>query len=50
MDYLMTTRSKNILPEVFLSESDTSRAVSNMVKLGAARKIGPRLYTRNMGG
>jgi len=44
----MSNRNENILPEVFLSESDTSRTVSNMVKLGTARKIGPRLYTRNM--
>lgn len=44
----MTSHNKNILQEVFLSESDTSRAVSNMVKQGAARKIGPRLYTSNM--
>ena len=32
----------------FISESDTSRTVSHMVKQGTARKIGPRLYTRNM--
>lgn len=44
----MTTHNKNILQEIFLSESGTSRAVSNMVKQGAARKIGPRLYTSNM--
>lgn len=40
---------KNItLPEVFLSDSSTTHAVSQMVKAGEARKIGPRLYTRNM--
>ena len=48
MGILMSNRNENILPEVFLSESDASRAVSNMVKLGTARKIGPRIYTRNM--
>jgi len=44
----MTLRNKNIQQEVFLSESDTSRDVSQMVKQGIIRKIGPRLYTRNM--
>ena len=44
----MTISNINILPEVFISESDTSRAVSHLVKLGTARKIGPRLYTRNL--
>lgn len=44
----MTNKNKNNLPEVFLSESDTSRAVSQMVRQGTARKIGPRLYTCNM--
>ena len=44
----MTLRNKNIQQEVFLSESDTSREVSQMVKQGIIRKIGPRLYTRNM--
>ncbi|MEI6824577.1 MAG: Fic family protein [Desulfuromonadales bacterium] len=44
----MTISNKNIMPEVFLSESNTSRSVSHMVRQGAARKIGPRLYTRNM--
>jgi hypothetical protein len=40
---------KNIsLPEVFLSDSSTTLAVSQMVKAGEARKVGPRLYTRNM--
>ena len=33
-------------PEVFLSTTDTSRAVSAAVKAGRARKIGPRLYTK----
>ena len=44
----MTTRNKNILQEVFISERDTSRAVSRMIQQGTARKIGPRLYTSNM--
>jgi fido (protein-threonine AMPylation protein) len=34
-------------PEVFLSATETSRAVGVAVKAGRARKIGPRLYTRN---
>lgn len=34
-------------PEVFLSTAETSRAVSAAVKAGRARKIGPRLYTKN---
>jgi hypothetical protein len=34
-------------PEVFLSDARTSRAVGAAVKTGQARKIGPRLYTRN---
>jgi hypothetical protein len=33
-------------PEVFLSTTETSRAVSAAVKAGRARKIGPRLYTK----
>ena len=44
----MTIRNKNIQQEIFLSESDTTRVVSQMVRDGSARKIGPRLYTRNM--
>jgi len=36
------------LPEVFLSDRAMSSAISRMVKGGAARKLGPRLYTRNM--
>lgn len=34
-------------PEVFLSDARTSRAVGAAVEAGFARKIGPRLYTRN---
>lgn len=44
----MSIQNKNVFQEVFLSESDTTRAVSQMVRQGTARKIGPRLYTRNM--
>jgi len=36
------------LPEVFLSDSTISRKVGNAVKAGGVRKVGPRLYTRNM--
>jgi Fic/DOC family len=35
-------------PEVFLSDARTSRAVGAAVKAGRARKVGPRLYTRNV--
>jgi hypothetical protein len=34
-------------PEVFSSAAETSRAVGAAVRRGQARKIGPRLYTRN---
>ena len=47
----MTSTTRRFLlaeqPEVFLSTSATSRAVGRAVKAGTARKIGPRLYTRN---
>jgi Fic/DOC family len=36
------------LPEVFLSSAAISRKVGAAVKAGGARKLGPRLYTRNM--
>src|SRR6201996_1677158 len=36
------------LPEVFLSNAAISRKVGAAVKAGGARKLGPRLYTRNM--
>lgn len=39
----------DLLPEVFLSDSRSSASASRMVRAGTARKIGPRLYTRNMG-
>ncbi len=35
-------------PEVFLSDARTSRAVGAAVKAGRVRKIGPRLYTKNI--
>jgi hypothetical protein len=35
-------------PEVFLSEAAISRAVGRATKAGELRKIGPRLYTRNI--
>lgn len=35
-------------PEVFLSTAQTSRAIGAAVKGGNARKVGPRLYTRNV--
>ncbi|MGC1166827.1 MAG: Fic family protein [Solirubrobacterales bacterium] len=35
-------------PEVFLSTAETSRAVRRAVDYGQARKIGSRLYTRNV--
>jgi hypothetical protein len=38
------------LPEVFLSDAAISRKVGAAVKAGGARKLGPRLYTRNMHG
>lgn len=34
-------------PEVFSSTAETSRAVGVAVRRGEARKVGPRLYTRN---
>lgn len=46
-DGLTRTFSLADQPEVFLSTAETSRAVSAAVKAGRARKIGPRLYTRD---
>jgi len=40
--------NSDVLPEVFLSDSGRSAAISRMVRAGAARKLGPRLYTRNL--
>ena len=36
------------LPEVFLTNAAISRKVGAAVRAGGARKLGPRLYTRNM--
>jgi hypothetical protein len=45
---LAPTFSLEDQPEVFLSNARTSRAVGAAVKAGRARKVGPRLYTRNV--
>lgn len=42
----MTLNMKK-LPVLFLSDSNTSAAISREVKAGRVRKIGPRLYTTN---
>ncbi len=47
MAELTRTFSLGDQPEVFLSTAGASRAVGTAVKAGRARKIGPRLYTRN---
>jgi hypothetical protein len=36
------------MAEVFVSSSETTKAVSRAVQAGMARKIGPRLYTTNL--
>ena len=36
------------LPEVFVSSTELSRAVSRAVEEGSLRQIGPRVYTRNL--
>jgi hypothetical protein len=36
------------LPEVFLSNAAISRKVGNAVRSGGVKKLGPRLYTRNV--
>ena len=41
-------KKTDMLPEVFLSGSGSSADVGRMVRAGTARKIGPRLYTRNV--
>lgn len=41
-------KKRDILPEVFLSDRDSSASASRMARAGTARKIGPRLYTRNV--
>ena len=42
------TKKIDDLPEVFLSATELSTTVGRMVRAGAARKLGPALYTRNM--
>ncbi len=42
------TKKIDAMPEVFLSARELSATVSRMVKSGTARKLGPKLYTRNM--
>ena len=37
------------LPEIFVSNAELSAAISQAVKLGRLRKLGSRLYTRNLG-
>lgn len=37
-----------LLPDVFLSTSETTKEVTRLVRSGKAQKIGPRLYTTNM--
>lgn len=44
----MTELSLNELPEVFVSDAAITKAVSREVARGALRKIGTRLYTRNL--
>ena len=44
----MTGLSLNELPEVFVSDAAITKAVSREVARGALRKIGTRLYTRNL--
>ena len=41
-------KNQDFTPEVFLSDRQGSAAASRMARAGQARKIGPRLYTRNM--
>lgn len=48
MAELTRTFSLEDQPEVFTSTAATSRAVGTAVRAGKARKLGPRLYTRNV--
>ena len=41
-------RKNDQLPEVFRSDNSTTLGISRMLKSGDARKLGPKLYTRNM--
>src|SRR5450432_2513598 len=38
----------SLLPEIFVSNADLTAQVSQAVKLGRLRKLGSRLYTRNL--
>ena len=40
--------SLTALPEVFVSDSSISKTVYEAVKQGQLRKLGSRLYTRNL--
>jgi hypothetical protein len=44
----MVAKKPRSLPEIFLSDAETSAAVHRAVKRGEIRKIGPRLYTPNL--
>ena len=44
----MSTFSLNAMPEIFVSDKSISAAVSEAVARGKLRKIGSRLYTRNL--
>ena len=44
----MPVSSLNTLPEVFVSETALSSAISRGVQQGKLRKLGSRLYTRNL--
>ena len=41
-------KKQDIHPEVFLSDSQGATEAGRMVRAGTARKLGPRLYTRNI--
>ncbi|HEU4454219.1 MAG TPA: Fic family protein [Longimicrobium sp.] len=43
----MVRFSVDAVPEVFLGSAESSRAISEAVRGGTVRKLGPRLYTRN---
>lgn len=44
----MTLVPKKMSQEIFLSDVESSQAVSKLLKKGEVRKIGPRLYTTNL--
>ena len=45
---IQSMKHYDLLPEVFVSDRAEAQAIGRMVRAGTARKIGPRLYTRNM--